>query len=158
MAVSAGQDEDLMSSINITPLTDVLLVLLIIFMITAAAIQKERITIPITKYKDKANETSIIISIPKDGKIYVGATEVKPNDLEGYLENLAKSMPLDPDTQKPTDKVIIKADKDTPYGPVATAMYSARAADLNNISLATKPLDIAQQEKLDDQKRNAGGK
>jgi len=139
MAVSSGQDDDVMASINITPLTDVLLVLLIIFMIAAAAIQKERIKIPLTHYKAKANETDLIISIQKDKSVFVGALPVKSFELESYLEKIVEELPID-ESGKPSDKVIIKADEEVPYGSVAEAMDAARAAGLNDISLATKPL------------------
>jgi biopolymer transport protein ExbD len=140
MAVSQGQDDEVMAAINITPLTDVLLVLLIIFMIAAAAIQKEKIKIPKTHYKAKANEADTIISIDKDGKVFVGANEVDISQLEPYLEKLRKKLPVDEATGELTHKVIIKSDKDALYGVVARVMDASKSAGLNEISLATKPL------------------
>ena len=132
------QNDEVMASINITPLTDVLLVLLIIFMITAAAIQKERLHLPATHYKNKAHETDLVISIQKNQALFVGAKEVSFSNLEAYLAKLSSEL---------EDKVIIKADQDVPYGTVARAMDAARSAGLNNISLATKPLDEQTQAK-----------
>lgn len=142
MAFSQGQEDDVFAAINITPLTDVLLVLLIIFMIAAATIQKEKIKIPTTRYKDKANEADTIISVDKDNKIYVGANEVAYADLEPYLEKIRKGMPPDDNGQQP-NKVIIKADEDALYGTIAEVMDASKSAGLNEISLATKPLEKA---------------
>ncbi len=135
-----------MASINITPLTDVLLVLLIIFMITAGAIQRDRIKIPTTHYKDKANETDLVVSIGRDKGIFVGAKPVEFTNLEAYLEKLAKEFPLDADGKHP-HKIIIKCDKDAPYGIVAGVMDSAKLAGFTDISLATKPLEEVKKEK-----------
>jgi len=140
MAFSKDPHDDVMASINITPLTDVLLVLLIIFMMTAAAIHKERIKIPITHYKNKAVETDLVISIQKDKAVFVGAKEVPLENLEFYLEEIVADLPLD-ERGKHSDRVIIKGDKDAPYGLVALAMDAAKSAGLNNISLATQPLE-----------------
>lgn len=140
IAFAQGETEDIMASINITPLTDVLFVLLVIFMITAAAIQKERIKIPTTHYKAKAANTDLIISVQQNRKIFVGAIEVPGSELEAYLETLVKQSPLDIQG-KHLDKVIVKADEAVPYGVVAQTMDSAKSAGLTDISLATKPLD-----------------
>lgn len=126
-----------MASINITPLTDVLLVLLIIFMITAATIQKERLKLPITHTKNKAVETDLVISIQKDRSIFVGAKELAQSELLPYLQTLVS------DTHE--GSVIIKADAGVPYGAVAFAMDSAKRAGLSNLSLATKPLEEKKQ-------------
>lgn len=131
MGPALQQDDEGMASINVTPLTDVLLVLLIIFMIAASAIQRERIRLPMTRYKARANETDLVISIRRDRSVSVGAITVPLNQLEAYLENLGAD----------TDKVIVKSDESVPYGIVAQTMDAAKSAGLNNISLATKPIE-----------------
>jgi biopolymer transport protein TolR len=145
MAIAQNQDDEVMAAINVTPLTDVLLVLLIIFMITANALQKERIKLPITHYKNKANETDTIITIEKNGDVFVGANRVALEHLEAYLEKLRNSMPEDEEGHRP-NKIIIKADQSVEYGTVAEAMDASKTAGFNEISLATKPLEEAKQE------------
>lgn len=119
-----------MASINITPLTDVLLVLLIIFMIAISAIQKERIEIPQAHFKDKALDTNLVLLIQQDKRMYVGAKEVAIPQLKPYLEKLAQNNAL-----------ILKCHKDVPYGLVAKIMQIANHAGFHNISLATKTME-----------------
>ncbi|MCL5054804.1 MAG: biopolymer transporter ExbD [Firmicutes bacterium] len=139
MAVSQNQDDDVMASINVTPLTDVLLVLLIIFMIAASAMKK-KIHLPVTHYKNKAKRTDNVISIEKNGTIFVGSRKLSIGKLESYLHKIRLDSPINR-SGKHSDKVIIKADKNVTYGVVAEAMDAAKSAGLNAISLATKPLN-----------------
>jgi biopolymer transport protein ExbD len=138
MAVSQNQEDDVMASINVTPLTDVLLVLLIIFMIAASAMKK-KIHLPVTRYKNKANRTDNVITIEKNGSIFVGAKKLSVQKLEPYLHKIRLDQPKNRYGKYP-NKVIIKADKNVTYGVVAEAMDAAKSAGLNAISLATKPL------------------
>ncbi len=134
MAVSSGSnvDKDGFSEINVTPLTDVLLVLLIIFLITGSSITApaHEIQLPEVMTKEKAQNASIMIDVLPDGKTYVGNLEVPLDKMEAYLQKLAR--------ERQTDRVIVNADQTTPYGPVMASMEAARNAGLENIALATE--------------------
>ncbi len=134
MAVSSGgnADKDGFSEINVTPLTDVLLVLLIIFLITGSSITApaHEIQLPEVMTKEKAANASIMIDVLPDGKTFVGNLEVPIRDMEGVLKKMA--------AERQTDRVIINADESTPYGPVMAAMEAARNSGLENIALATE--------------------
>ncbi len=132
MAISTGDDaKQGFSEINVTPLTDVLLVLLIIFLITGSSITapSHDIVLPDVITKEKAEDVNIVIDISKEGVTYVGNLEMTKDKLKPYLETLAK--------EKQTDRVIINADKKTPYKYIVIAMDAARKGGLINIALAT---------------------
>lgn len=138
MAVKVGDgDQDLMAEINITPFTDVLLVLLIIFMIAASAvIQKAfNINLPKVMTKQEAENSNIVVSITRENQIYVGSHQLERAELLPYLKRLKES--------KNTDKVIIMADGDVKYGEVMAVMDIAKDADLTSIALATQQKDMA---------------
>ncbi|MBM3460615.1 MAG: biopolymer transporter ExbD [Armatimonadetes bacterium] len=133
MAVKAGDgDQDMMAEINITPFTDVLLVLLIIFMIAATAVMQDGLNINLPKAitEEEANNSNIVISITRDKTVYVGSRSLTQQELVQYLARLKRA--------KNTDKVIIMADATVPYGTVIDIMDKAKDADLTQIALATK--------------------
>lgn len=134
MAISSEQEEEQggFSDINVTPLTDVLLVLLIIFLITGSSITapSHGITLPEVITKEKTENANIVVDVDPKGEIYVGNELLKVDELSGYLSNLAK--------EKNTDRVIINADYNTPYKSVVIAMNAARKSGLINIALATE--------------------
>lgn len=133
MAVSGGgnRESDGFSEINVTPLTDVLLVLLIIFLITGSAITAPAhdITLPEVMTREKAANANIVVDVAQDGTFYVGNVQLAGPKLEPFLADLAKA--------RHTDRVIINADDETPYAAVMTAMDASRQAGLQNIALAT---------------------
>ena len=134
MAISSGdnQEQEGFSEINVTPLTDVLLVLLIIFLITGSSITAPAhdITLPEVITKEKAENASVVIDVDPKGEIYVGNDHQQVATLKDCLAKIAK--------EKATDRVIINADNKTPYKSVVVAMNAARKAGLVNIALATE--------------------
>lgn len=133
MAVKGGGDVDeTFAEINITPLTDCILVLLIIFMIAATAIAQTGFNIKLPKVasKEETPPAQIDISVTSAGDIYVGAHKVKLNVLYPYLRNLASS--------KHTNRVVIKGDQDVQYGIVIRVMDASKRAGLSSIALATQ--------------------
>lgn len=133
MAVKAGDGgEDMMAEINITPFTDVLLVLLIIFMIAATSVIQNgfNISLPTAIKSDDASNANIIVSITKNNTIYVGASPLREDELLAYLKRLKKA--------KNTDRVIIMADGNVEYSKVIAVMDKAKDADLTQIALATQ--------------------
>ncbi len=86
-----AQDEEVMSQINITPLTDCMMVLLIIFMIASTALSQTgfNIQLPRVSTNEESMPSQIVISVAQNGDIFVGAHRVAPEKLEGYLAKLA---------------------------------------------------------------------
>lgn len=124
--------DDLMWEINITPLTDVFLVLLVIFMVaTPLLIQSGvKVKLPSSTVTESQSE-GIIITITKENKIYVGKVEVTSNDL---LEHLKRKL-----EDKKDKFVIINGDKDVLLGLAVNIMDVAKAAGAEKIAIATEP-------------------
>lgn len=124
------------SEINVTPFVDVVLVLLIIFMITAPMLdQGVEIDLPQTKEVDVLpTETEhLVLTIQKDGKIYLDNYEVELNNLEERINVLV--------TEKQR-ALFIKADTTVPYGVVVDIMGRIKAAGLQNLGIVANPSDI----------------
>ena len=117
-----------LSEINVTPFVDVMLVLLIIFMITAPLLQQGiDINLPQAKAKEMSPTERIVITVKKDGKIYLDKTSVT---LEVLSVKLSKS------TNK---EVFLKADKDVPYGSVVEVMGELREIGIEKLGMVTEP-------------------
>ena len=137
MAMSSGGKGDLNSEINVTPLVDVMLVLLIIFMVTAPMLQTgvdlelpQAEAAPVPEDQGK-----LILSLDKKGAVFLGETPVKWEDLETKLSSNAKVQ---------ADKELyIEADKNLPYGLVIQVMATARKAGVAKILMMTDPLDTS---------------
>lgn len=137
MAVKADNGDDMMAEINITPFTDVLLVLLIIFMIAAGAVMQNNygLDLPKALKAGEAQESNIIISITKDPQIYVGTRNLQQSELLAYLKRLK--------ADKNTERVIIMADGKVKYKLIIAVMDIAKEAGLTTIALATANKDGA---------------
>jgi biopolymer transport protein TolR len=117
-----------LSEINVTPFVDVMLVLLIIFMVTAPMLQQGLdINLPQAKGKEMGPSERIIITIKKDGKIYLDKTSVT---LKSLTAQLAK---------KTNKEVYLKADKDVPYGVVVNVMGELREIGIEKLGMVTEP-------------------
>jgi len=128
MAVSVGQEDDVMSTINITPFTDVLLVLLIIFIILASVTKEPKM--PDAKNKDRVNPSQIVVLIDKDSKIQIGSSIVTIQEAKDSFQSLQDQ------TGNKFKSVIIKADPKANYGTVLQVMDAAKQADLTDFGLA----------------------
>ncbi len=117
-----------LSEINVTPFVDVMLVLLIIFMVTAPLLQQGiDISLPQAKGKEMSPAERIIITIKKDGKIYLDKSSVTLKSLSVQL------------SKKKNKEVYLKADKDVPYGLVVEVMGELREIGIEKLGMVTEP-------------------
>jgi len=132
MAVQLGGGGGVKSDINVTPLVDVMLVLLIIMMIVAPLLQQGvSLNLPIANFStDKPQtEEQTVVAIDKQKRYYVGVKQVVKDDL---INEVNRTL----DTKK-EKVVIIKADKDVEYGAVMEAMDALRMGGIEDMGLIT---------------------
>ena len=133
MATGSG-DGRLMSDINVTPLVDVMLVLLIIFMVTAPMmIQGVNVSLPQTTSKPlPAEKDHLVISIDRSQQIYINDYQVALESLQGKMEKILEG--------RPDRKVYLRADKSVPYGVVARVISEVKLAGVEKLGMVTEPL------------------
>jgi biopolymer transport protein TolR len=131
VAVSTGQaEEEVMSAINITPFTDVLLVLLIIFIILASVTKEPKL--PLAKNSDKVTPSQIVVLIDEHNKVQIGSDTVTEYEATTEFQKLATQ------TGHRLKSVIIKADPKSSFGTILRVMDAAKNADLTGFGLANK--------------------
>ncbi len=137
MAMSGPGKGDLNSDINVTPLVDVMLVLLIIFMVTAPMLQTGvDLDLPQAEAQPVPDEEGkLILSLDRTGKVFLGDTPVAWADLEAKLTTNAKV--------KADHELYIDADKNLPYGQVLQAMAVAKKAGVTKLLMMTDPSTAA---------------
>jgi biopolymer transport protein TolR len=129
----AGQGRRANSEINVTPFVDVMLVLLIIFMVTAPLMhQGIDVDLPETTTQPiRVKSDPLILSVKRDGKYYLGRKEVALADLVSKLEAVFDT--------RDSKEVFLRADRDAPYGVVVKAMAAAREAGSTQLGIVTEP-------------------
>ncbi len=140
---SGGGPGDLNSEINVTPMVDVMLVLLVIFMITAPMMNSGvDIDLPeVSAQNAEDPEGKLIMSIDKHGKLFLGATPVKWAELEVKLST---------NQRVKTEKTLwVEAHQGLPYGLVVTAMAAARKAGVTKLMMLTDPVEHIDMSQLD---------
>ena len=133
--MTQGDDQSsLMSQINVTPFVDVMLVLLIIFMVTAPMMMEGiNVTLPEASSKPLALEKKpLVISINPDNKIFISNFNVTIENLGEKLKKI-----LDGKTNR---KVFLKADKNISYGMVVRVMSEIKGAGIENLGMVTLPI------------------
>ena len=138
-----GGTEDLNSEINVTPMVDIMLVLLIIFMITAPMMNTGvSLELPqVTAQNIEDPEGKLVLSIAKDDKIFLGGTQVKWKELEAKLKTN--------DRVQKESALYIEADNALLYGRVVTAMAIAKNAGVTRVMMLTAPSDVLNVDQLD---------
>ena len=131
---SNGQTRSSLAEINITPLVDVVLVLLVIFMITAPVLQSGiEVAVPKTRTVKEITEQRLVLTIDRDQKVFLGDTPVNVNDLGQRLRQSNQ------DTKKQV--IYLRADERVPFGAFASVMDAVKQAGITNISIVTQPVD-----------------
>ena len=136
---SNGQTRTSMAEINITPLVDVVLVLLVIFMITAPVLQSGiDVSVPKTRTVKQITEQHLVLTINRDQEIFLGDKPVNIHELGQKLLQAGG----DPSTHDPAKQVIyLRADEQVPFGAFAAVMDAVKQAGITNISIVTQPLE-----------------
>jgi len=138
---SGGQTrtQTALADINITPLVDVVLVLLIIFMITAPVLQSGiNVAVPHTRTLNQLTEERIVVTIDKEQNVFLqaGGPDRKTN-----LSELTRSL-RSTGRGDPTKRIIyLRADEEVPFGAFASVMDAVKHAGITNISIVTQPLE-----------------
>lgn len=134
MAMGGHNDNrSVMAEINVTPLVDVMLVLLVIFMVTAPMMQ-QGVQVNLPKADAKAMtppEESVIVTVDKNGKTFINKDEVPAADLRNRLSTMFAS--------RIKKEVFLKADAGVPYGEVVKAMADIKGAGIERLGMVTEP-------------------
>ncbi|MBN1962735.1 MAG: biopolymer transporter ExbD [Deltaproteobacteria bacterium] len=133
MAATQNDSDDIITGINVTPLVDIILVLLIIFMLTANIIAKPSIHVQLPKAStgEATEPTTIALTLNKEGDIFLNGAVTDEAALRKYLQELGES---DPKTQ-----AIIAADKEVLHGRVIWLIDMVRTAKIYNFAINIDP-------------------
>jgi biopolymer transport protein ExbD/biopolymer transport protein TolR len=129
---SRGRTQSALADLNITPLVDVVLVLLLIFMLTAPVLQSGIVVaVPHTRTVNQLTEEHMVVTIDKDQNVFLQDKQVNIHDLSSLLADNPKG-----------DKrvVYVRADEKVPFGSFASVMDAVKQAGITNISIVTQPL------------------
>jgi len=134
MNIGSDKDDEIMSEINTTPLVDVMLVLLIIFLITIPVVTTS-IKVDLPKEKNMVRETkpeNVIISVDVKGKIFLYDTPIKNSD--DLLQRMKKFAVM-----KPQPEVQIRGDAKSDFESVGRVMYAVQRAGITKVGFITEP-------------------
>jgi biopolymer transport protein TolR len=132
MAFESGQRGQFASQINVTPLVDVMLVLLVIFMVTAPMIQ-QGVEVSVPRVQASAlpgKEEQFVVSITRNQEIYLNDTRLGLDQLTEKLQAIAVA--------RPDREVFVRADEQVPYGAVIKTMAAIKAAGIENVGMVTE--------------------
>ena len=134
MAMGGRNDNrGIMAEINVTPLVDVMLVLLVIFMVTAPMMQ-QGVQVNLPKANTKAmtpQDEAVVVSVDKNGKVFINKDEIPASDLRNRLTAMFAS--------REKKEVFLKADAGVPYGEVVKAMADIKGAGIERLGMVTEP-------------------
>ncbi len=135
---SQGRTQSSLADINITPLVDVVLVLLIIFMVTAPILQSGiEVNVPKTRTVKEINQEHLVVSIDKQQRVFLGNEPVNVNQLGARLREKIR----DPENES----VYLRCDADVPFGAYAVVLDSLKQAGIEHVAVVTEPLEQKKQ-------------
>ena len=127
-----GEEDNLVGDINVTPLVDVMLVMLIIFMVTAPMLhQGIEVALPKAQAQNlpQRAQDPMIVSINRDGLVYVRDTPIHPSQLAARLPSLLRG--------RGDKNLYLKGDRDVPYGKVIEVLNLLHQAGIENVGMVT---------------------
>jgi biopolymer transport protein TolR len=131
---SRGRTQTSLADINVTPLVDVVLVLLIIFMVTAPILQSGiEVAIPHTRTVKEITEERLVITIDRQQRVFLNNEPININQVSARLHEKIR----DPEGQS----VFVRADENVPFGAFATVMDAVKQSGITNVSIVTQPLE-----------------
>src|SRR5262245_33189136 len=133
-SVGKLQKTGLNSEINVTPLVDVCLVLLIIFMVVTPMLQKGvPVNLPVTEEPEKTPDTDkqLQISVKADGSVYLGPNVVRKDEVEAQLKQIQE--------RTPDREIAVKGDRLVKYGDVLDVLKACRDVGFNDVGLVSQP-------------------
>jgi len=139
---TAGNSDRLMSDINVTPFVDVMLVLLIIFMVTAPMmVQGVDVDLPEASAEPMPTETEpLMISIDREGRTYIDDVPIEIGFLRDKLDKILEG--------RGSREVYLRADKTIPYGVVVRVMAEIQAAGVEKLGMVTVPGGSGEEEEI----------
>lgn len=130
-----GNDDRLMSDINVTPFVDVMLVLLIIFMVTAPMmVQGVDVSLPAAASQPlESKQEQLVVTIDQNNQVYI-------NDFRVGIENLKEKL-MHVTKNQDVDEIYLRADKTVAYGTVVYVMSEIKGAGIEKLGMITDPVD-----------------
>jgi biopolymer transport protein ExbD len=132
MAASVNDNDDIITGINVTPMVDVMLVLLVIFMIAAPTLYQGgiKLDLPVAQSGEKVEKITLKFSLQKDGKIFLDKKEVTASEIPGFIK---KAMELDPKAD-----AMISADRNLPHGSVMTLVDLLKTGGIQKFTVGVE--------------------
>jgi biopolymer transport protein TolR len=133
MAFDRGGNGGSIAQINVTPLVDVMLVLLVIFMVTAPIIQQGvAVELPKTRAAPlNSSEEPLVVGIAKNGSVYLNDNAIALDELRGKLVAVNQA--------RPDHQVLLRADRTVPYGDVVRVIAAIKEAGISRLGMVTEP-------------------
>ena len=130
---SRGGSGGSIAQINVTPIVDVMLVLLVIFMVTAPIIQQGvSVDLPKTRAAGlNSQEDPLVVGLTKDGNVYLNDNRIALDDLRAKLVAIGR--------ESPERAVLLRADRSVPYGEVVGVIAAIKEAGINKLGMVTEP-------------------
>ncbi len=129
-----GRTGSSLSEINVTPFVDIVLVLLIIFMLTAPIIQSGiDVAVPKTKTVKQISEERLVVTIDRTQRVYLDNEPVNINEIGAKIHQKIR----DPEGQA----IYVRADENVPFGAFAAVMDAIKTSGISNVSIVTQPLN-----------------
>jgi len=129
-----GRTQTSLADINVTPFVDVVLVLLIIFMVTAPVLQSGiEVQVPRTRTVKQISEERLVISINREQQVFLNNDPVNINQIAAKIHEKIR----DPEGQA----IYVRADENVPFGAFATVMDAVKSSGITNVSIVTQPLE-----------------